>query len=96
MSVCCLRCIIHIVKRTQLYLEDDVWKALQVKARQDRTTISDLVRTAVREKYLTSASERKQAMVAVMGLWKDRTDLPDTRTYVRRLRRGSRLKRLFK
>jgi hypothetical protein len=77
-------------------MDDDVWKVLQVKARQSHTTISDLVREAVREKYLSSASEREQAMLAVVGLWKDRTDLPDTQTYVRRLRKGSRLKRIFK
>jgi hypothetical protein len=84
------------VKRTQLYLEDDLWKVLRVKAQQDGTTISDLVRTAVREKYLSSASERREAMLGIVGLWKDRTDLPDTQTYVRRLRKDSRLKRLFK
>jgi hypothetical protein len=33
-------------------------------------------------------------MVAV-GLWKDRTDLPDTETYFRNLRKGTRLARLM-
>jgi len=39
--------------------------------------------------------ERKAAMMGIVGLWKDRTDLPDTETYVRNLRKGARLKRLF-
>jgi hypothetical protein len=38
--------------------------------------------------------ERRAAMMAIVGLWKDRTDLPDTETYVRNLREGTRLKRL--
>jgi hypothetical protein len=38
--------------------------------------------------------ERRAAMMAIVGLWKDRTDLPDTETYVRRLRTGTRLERL--
>jgi hypothetical protein len=38
--------------------------------------------------------ERKAAMMAIVGLWKDRTDLPDTETYVRSLRSGTRLQRL--
>jgi hypothetical protein len=33
-------------------------------------------------------------MMAAVGLWKDRTDLLDTETYVRNLRKGTRLKRL--
>jgi len=32
--------------------------------------------------------------MSIVGLWKDRTDLPDTETYIRTLRRGTRLERL--
>jgi hypothetical protein len=39
--------------------------------------------------------ERKAAMMAIVGLWKDRTDLPGTETYIRNLRGGTRLKRLI-
>ena len=38
--------------------------------------------------------KRKAAMMAIVGLWKDRTDLPDTDTCIRNLRDGSRLARL--
>jgi macrodomain Ter protein organizer (MatP/YcbG family) len=84
------------MRRTQLYMEDDVWKVLQIKAKQSKTTISELVRQAVREKYLEKKAERKEAMLSMVGLWKDRTDLPDTETYVRSLRTDDRLKRIFK
>jgi hypothetical protein len=82
------------MKRTQLYLHEDTWKALHIRSRQQRTTISELVREAVREKYGSSPASRRQAMQAVVGLWKDRDDLPDSETYVRRLRKGKRLRRL--
>jgi hypothetical protein len=36
---------------------------------------------------------RKAAMMGIVGLWKDRTDLPDTETYIRNLRGGTRLAR---
>ncbi len=39
--------------------------------------------------------ERKAAMMGIVGLWADRTDLPDTETYVRNLRSGTRLQRLL-
>ncbi len=38
---------------------------------------------------------RKAAMMAIVGLWKDRTDLPDTETFIRNLRGGKRLTRLL-
>jgi hypothetical protein len=82
------------MRRTQLYLDDDIWKALHVQARQRRTSVSDLVRQAVRDRYGSSPANRRQAMMALVGMWKDRDDLPDATTYIRRLRRGKRLKRI--
>jgi hypothetical protein len=50
----------------------------------------------MKPKELTPAEieERKAAMMSIVGLWKDRTDLPDTETYIRSLRDGTRLERL--
>lgn len=82
------------MKRTQLYLNEDIWKALHVRSRQQGTSISELVRQAIRDKYGSSPARRRQAMQALVGLWKDRKDLPDSTAYVRRLRKGNRLKRI--
>ncbi len=82
------------MKRTQLYLDEDLWQALHTKAAIEKTTISDLVRTAARERYLEDSEKRRKALMGIVGVWRDRTDLPDTETYVRNLRKGSRLKRL--
>jgi hypothetical protein len=82
------------LRRTQLYLDDDIWKALHVRSRQQRTSISELVRQAVRDRYGSPAANRRQAMAALVGMWKHRDDLPDTTAYVRRLRKGKRLKRI--
>lgn len=84
------------MKRVCLYLEEDVWTALRTRARSEHTTVSILVRTAVREKYLPNQSQRRAAMLSAVGIWKDRTDLPDTETYVRELRKGDRLKRFLR
>jgi hypothetical protein len=82
------------MKRTQLYLDDDLWNTLHVKALNGGTSISELVRTAARDRYMVNLEERRAAMLGIVGLWKDRTDLPDTETYVRNLRTDNRLKRL--
>jgi predicted transcriptional regulator len=77
--------MIYIVKRTQLYLDDDLWETLHILARQSRSTVSELVRNAIREKYVGDAASRKTALLSAIGLWKDRTDLPNAQTYVRNL-----------
>jgi hypothetical protein len=82
------------MRRTQLYLDNDIWKALHVRSRQQRTSISELVRQAVRDRYGSSPANRRQAMAALVGMWKDRADLPDATTYTRRLRKGKRLQRI--
>jgi hypothetical protein len=82
------------MKRTQLYLNEDIWKVLHVRSRQQGTSISELVRQAVRDKYVSTPASRRQAMQALVGIWKDRKDLPDSTTLVRRLRKGTRLKRI--
>jgi hypothetical protein len=81
------------MRRTQLYLDDDLWAALHAKALLEGSTISELVRLAVRDRYLGNLEERKAAMLGIVGLWKDRSDLEDTETMVRKLRSGTRLKR---
>ena len=82
------------MKRTQLYLEDDVWSALHTIAQQSRTSISELVRQAVREHYVAGAAERKRAMDAFVGIRRNRAEFKDSVYYIQRLRRGSRLERI--
>ena len=82
------------MRRTQLYLDDDLWNALHARARSAGTTMSELVREAIRERYLGKLDERKTAMQAVVGLWKERQDIGDSAAYVRGLRRGKRLRRI--
>lgn len=87
-------CMLYIMRRTQLYLNESIWKALHLRSRQQGTTISSLVREAVREKYGLSSVSRRQAMQAFVGIRKGRRDIRDSTAYVRRLRKGNRLKRL--
>jgi hypothetical protein len=82
------------MRRTQLYLDDELWNALHASAVREKTTISDLVRRAARERYLAGREGREQAMLAMVGLRKDRSDIGDAEEYVRSLRRGDRLERL--
>lgn len=71
-----------------------MWQALHLRARQSGSTMSELVRKAVRDAYLPSGIDRKTAMAAIVGLWKDRDDIGDPQEYIRELRKDSRLDRL--
>jgi hypothetical protein len=75
------------MRRTQLYLEDDLWHALKSRARQSGSSMSELVRKAVRDAYIGSAIDRRAAMSGIIGLWKDRDDIGNPQQYVRELRR---------
>jgi macrodomain Ter protein organizer (MatP/YcbG family) len=74
-------------------LEERLWNRLHLLAKQSGTTLSELVRQAVRDKYLMTPLNRKQALREAAGLWRDRGDLVDTETHLRELRKGVRLRR---
>lgn len=83
------------MKRTQLYLDDDMARILSTVSRQRRTTVSELVRECVREKFAESQHVDKVALARqVAGIWKNRRDIGDTGKYVRRLRQDTRRQRL--
>jgi hypothetical protein len=77
-----------------LYLDDQLWGALHARARREKTTISELVRQAVRERYLGDREQRRAAMQQFVGIRKSRAEGADTQEELRRLRRGSRIDRL--
>ena len=86
--------MLYIMKRTQLYLDEDLWTALHEHARQQKTTVSDLVRRAARDRYMGNLDERRAAMMGIVGLWKNRSDLEDTESYIRNLRDDDRMERM--
>jgi predicted DNA-binding ribbon-helix-helix protein len=82
------------VRRTQLFLDDQLWEALHARARSDKTTISELVRQAARERYLGHQDTRMEAMQSFVGIRKSRARMGDSSEEVQELRRGSRLDRM--
>ena len=88
--------MIYIMRRTQLYLDDSLWEALHARARSRKTTISELVREAARERYHNSGEEQRKAMQEFVGSRKRPSETPDSVQYIRNLRRSGRLDRLRK
>lgn len=83
------------MKRTQLYLDDDIAKILSAVSRQEGRTVSELVRECIREKFGHRKAIDKPALAReIAGIWKRRKDLGETDRLIRQLRKGSRRERL--
>ncbi|MGD0361966.1 MAG: CopG family transcriptional regulator [Bryobacteraceae bacterium] len=82
------------MRRTQLYLDDHLWSALHTQARSRKTSVSELVREAMRERYLGKREEQAKAMQEFVGIRKDSAEPVDAVKYIRSLRRSNRLGRL--
>lgn len=83
------------MKRTQLYLDEEMARTLAVLSRQKGTTVSELVRESVQEKYMNRNDIDKASLARQLsGIWRNRKDLRAIDQTIRRLRKGTRLKRL--
>ena len=79
------------MKRTQLYLDEDMSRVLAAESRRRHTTVSALVREAVAATYgRHTAMDRRVIIQRWAGVWADRDDLGATETFVRDLRRSGR------
>ncbi len=85
-----------MMRRTQIYLDDRQRRKLNRVAKRTRRTVSDLIREAIDAHYAATPKEDflEALRAGAFGAWKDRSDLGPTDTYVRRVRRGSRVDRL--
>ena len=82
------------MKRTQLYLDEDMARILDTLRRQRGTTVSELVRASLRERYMPGRDLDKVSLARELsGIWRGSKDLKEIDKAVRNLRQGSRLKR---
>jgi len=87
----------HMVrmKRTQLYLDEDVARVLAALSREQDTTISNLVRKSVRQTYLREKQVDRAALARQLsGIWADRAGIGSLNRQIRRLRKGIHRRRL--
>lgn len=83
------------MKRTQLYIEDDVFKVLRRVSKEKEVSISELVRAAVKKVYaLEKPADADWVLKEAAGIWKDRKDIQSTEKYVRQMRKSTRKERL--
>ena len=73
------------MKRTQIYIEDDIFSILENESKTARRSISDLIRESIREKYLTDNKITLKRINSVYGIWKNRKI--DVDSYIRDMRK---------
>lgn len=82
------------MKRTQLYLDEEMARTLASLSRQRSKTVSELVRESIRERYMARKEIDKVALARQLsGVWAHRKDFKEIGKTVRRLRRDTRLGR---
>jgi hypothetical protein len=77
------------MERTQIYLTEREAEVLDRLAAKRNTTRSHLIREAIDAQYLNREElirERLAALERSFGVWADRDDIPDGKTYVARIR----------
>lgn len=85
---------IHHMVRTQLYLDNDAHRRLTALAKRQGRTVSELVREAIARAFGSGdIDERLTTLQGIRGLWRDRKDVGETDSFVRRLRRDTRRNR---
>jgi predicted nucleic acid-binding protein len=78
---------ITVVKRTQLYLDEDMARLLAAESHHRGTTVSELVRDAVARTYGRHRPQNRREIIdRLAGVWADRDDLGTTEEFVRSLR----------
>lgn len=77
--------------RTQLYLDDDVYRALAAQAATEGKTLSEIVRDRLAKAVAGPFVDPLRAIDRAFGAWRD-ADRPDTETLVRALRKSGRVK----
>lgn len=89
------------MRSEQVQLDDWAWIVLQAVASERGVGISDLISSAVEEKYLQNASEKRTAQERIEAFrswrapWSERDDIGDSTEYVRRLGQDDKIERLY-
>ena len=78
------------MKRTQIYLNDDLYFEIKKRSKKSKKSISEIIRKTLRESLMP---DRKEEMLSsineAFGLWKDKEF--NTEEYIRSIRKGARL-----
>ncbi len=77
------------MKRTQIYLDEEIYKYLVEESKKTGKSISELIREKLRKEINKNTQKLIENIRKTSGIWKDREF--DTESYIRNLRKGNRI-----
>ena len=78
------------MKRTQIYLSDDLYFEIKKRSKKSKKSISEIIRKTLRENLMPNKKEEILSSInEAFGLWKNKEF--DTEEYIRSIRKGTRL-----
>jgi len=77
------------MKRTQIYLNDDIYSYVKTESQKMNKSMSELIRDIIISNIKNVNDNLKESSANVFGLWKNRDF--NTNDYVRELRKSKRL-----
>jgi len=78
-----------MVKRTQIYFDDETYSYLKEESEHRHVTMSELIRSSIQDQKKKRINEVLQAADRVSGIWKDRKG--DVNEQIRALRKDREL-----
>ncbi|MFH1825581.1 MAG: hypothetical protein ABH873_10240 [Candidatus Firestonebacteria bacterium] len=83
------------MRRTQIYLEEDQWRNLNIAKEIKHLTIAELIRQSIDKVYTKKENANfEKALDNITGLWVKRQDIGSTQEYLRSIRKERRIERL--
>ena len=77
------------MKRTQIYLNDDIYSYVKTESQKMKKTMSELIRDIISNNINNENNNLLESSMNVFGMWKNRDF--NTDDYVRELRKTKRL-----
>ncbi len=77
------------MKRTQIYLDEEIFSILKRESETRHKTISEIVRNSIDDRYRADTYSLKKKLSTIFGIWRNRKLTPDA--YIRNLRKDRKI-----
>lgn len=73
------------MRRTQIYLDEEIYERLKAESRIRKVSMSEIIRENLRHMRISDVTRMKRALKETAGIWRDREF--DVEEYVRDVRK---------
>jgi predicted CopG family antitoxin len=73
------------MKRTQIYIDDDIFSFLEKESKTIHKSISEIIRQSIKDKYQYQSKVLLKRLNSIYGIWKNKNF--DTDQYINNIRK---------